>query len=114
VKLAPVSELPDDVRKLALNVQQGYQFAVANPDVLKQLPCYCGCGSMDHDSNYSCYVSDEAGGKVVFDSHATGCSICVDITHDAMRGLATGKTVAQIKTEVDATYSQYGPSNMDH
>jgi hypothetical protein len=113
VKLAPVGDLPEDVRKLAINVQQGYQFAIANPDVLKQVPCYCGCGSMGHDSNYSCYIKSDAGGKIVFDQHATGCSICVDITHDTMRGLAAGKTVAEIKAEVDQTYSQYGPSNMN-
>ncbi len=112
VKLAPSSEIPAEVRKLALNVQQAYQFAIANPDVLKQVPCYCGCGGMGHTSNYSCYVKDDSGGKIVFDQHAEGCSICVDITQDTMRLLSQGQTVAQIKAEVDKTYSQYGPSNM--
>jgi hypothetical protein len=112
VKLAPASQLPAEVRKLALNVQQAYQFAIANPEVLEQVPCYCGCGPLGHTSNYSCYVKSDAGGQVVFDMHATGCGICVDITHDTMRGLAAGKTPAQIKAEVDQTYSEYGPSNM--
>ena len=46
------------------------------------------------------------------DSHALGCSICVDITQDAMRLLEQGKTVGEIKAYVDQTYAQYGPSNM--
>jgi hypothetical protein len=104
--------MPAEVSKSAVNVQQAYQFAVANPDVLKQIPCYCGCGSMGHTSNYACYVKPGEGDKVTYDLHATGCSICVDITHDTMRGLAQGKTVQQIKAEIDQNYSQYGPSNM--
>ncbi len=112
MKMAPLSEMPDDVRKASVSVQQGYQFAVANPDVVKQVPCYCGCGSMGHTSNYSCYVKDDSGGKITFDTHALGCSICVDITHDTARLLSQGKTVQQIKAEIDKTYSQYGPSNM--
>ncbi len=112
LKMAPLSEMPDNVRKSSVSVQQGYQFAVANPDVVKQVPCYCGCGSMGHTSNYSCYVKDDSGGKITFDPHALGCSICVDITHDTARLLSQGKTVKQIKAEIDKTYSQYGPSNM--
>ena len=46
------------------------------------------------------------------DSHALGCSICVDITLDAMRLLRDGRTVPEIKAYVDATYARYGPSNM--
>ncbi len=112
MKMAPMAGMPDEVKKSALNVQQAYQFAVANPDVLKQVPCYCGCGSMGHTSNYACYVKSDADGKVTYDLHATGCSICVDITHDTMRMLAQGKPIQEIKAQIDKTYSQYGPSNM--
>ncbi len=112
MKLAPLSDLPDEVRKTSASVQQAYRFAVANPEVLKQVPCYCGCGSMGHTSNYSCYVKSDTG-KIVFDTHAIGCSICVDITHDTARMLGQGKTIQQIKAEIDRTYSQYGPSNME-
>jgi hypothetical protein len=31
-----------------------------------------------------------------FDPHALGCSICVDITQDAMRMLKDGKSVPEI------------------
>jgi len=51
-------------------------------------------------------------GTITYDTHALGCSICVDITLDTMRLLRQGKTVAEIKTFVDQTYSQYGPSNI--
>ncbi|MDZ4158153.1 MAG: PCYCGC motif-containing (lipo)protein [Anaerolineaceae bacterium] len=49
---------------------------------------------------------------VVYDTHALGCSICVDINQDVMRLLDEGKTVPEIRAYVDQTYTQYGPSNM--
>jgi hypothetical protein len=113
LKMAPMSMMPDDVKSAPAVTQQAYQFAVANPDVMKHIPCYCGCGAMGHTSNYSCYVeSVDAAGRVKFDSHALGCSICVDITQDAMRLSKQGKSPQDIKAYVDKTYSQYGPSNM--
>ncbi|MBI3362577.1 MAG: hypothetical protein HY023_15865 [Chloroflexi bacterium] len=111
--MADLSMMPSDVQSAPVSVQQAYQFAVANPDILQQIPCYCGCGAMGHTSNYSCYVAGvDAGGKVTFDLHATGCSICVDITQDTMRLLRQGKSIQEIRGYVDSAYSKYGPSNM--
>lgn len=111
--MASLDGMPMDVKNAPVAVQQSYQFNVANPDVMEQLPCYCGCGAMGHTSNYDCYVSGiESDGTINYDSHALGCSICVDITQDAMRLLKQGKTVGEIKVYVDQTYAQYGPSNM--
>lgn len=111
--MVSMDEMPAEVKNAPVAVQQAYQFNVANPEVMTQLPCYCGCGSMGHASNYACYVSSvDADGKVNYDTHALGCSICVDITQDTMRLLKQGKTVPEIKAYVDQTYAQYGPSNM--
>lgn len=111
--MASMDSMPSEVKSAPTTVQNAYQFAVANPDVMKQIPCYCGCGNMGHTSNYACYVQDvDAAGAITFDTHALGCSICVDITLDTMRLLKQGKTVPEIKTIVDQTYSQYGPSNI--
>jgi Protein of unknown function with PCYCGC motif len=111
--MAPMAGMPAEVQSAPTTVQQAYQFAAANPDVMKHIPCYCGCGSIGHTSNYDCYVDgvDEKG-VISYDTHALGCSICVDITQDTMRLLKQGKTVSEIKATIDATYSQYGPSNI--
>ena len=64
--MAPMADMPAEVQGAATTVQQAYQFAVANPDALKNVPCYCGCGAMGHTSNLSCYVKEMDGnGKVV-------------------------------------------------
>jgi hypothetical protein len=109
-----MDELPAEVQSAPASVRTAYQFAAANPDVMEDLPCYCGCGGIGHTSNYDCYVAEvAANGKIRFDGHALGCSICVDITLDAMRLLKDGKSVPEIRAYVDATYSRYGTSNMD-
>ncbi len=111
--IASIDGMPLEVKTAPTTVQQAYQFNVANPDVMKQIPCYCGCGKMGHTSNYDCYVeSVDEQGIITYDTHALGCSICVDITLDAMRMLRQGKTVAEIKTSIDQTYAKYGPSNI--
>ena len=113
LKVMPMSQMPAEVQSAPATVQTAYQFAAANPDVMKNIPCYCGCGNIGHTSNYSCYVSSvNAGGKVTFDNHALGCSICVDITQDVMRMLRDGKTPQEARAYIDATYSKYGPSNI--
>jgi hypothetical protein len=111
--LAPLSGMPPEVHAAPAAVQEAYRFAAANSEVLEQLPCYCGCGPIGHTSNYACYISEEkSDGELVFDNHALGCSICVDITQDAMRLLSQGKTVPEIRVYVDDSYSQFGPTNM--
>jgi len=112
-KLAPLDQMSEQVKSAPVKVQQAYQFAIANPHIMGQIPCYCGCGKMGHTSNYACYASGvDANGKVIFDTHALGCSICVDITQDTMRLLKEGKSIPEIKAYVDQTYTRYGPSNM--
>lgn len=106
-------QMPSEVRSAPAVVQQSYRFAAANPDVMKQIPCYCGCGGVGHTSNYSCYVqSVDGNGVITFDHHALGCSLCVDITQDVMRLQREGKSTQEIRSYVDSSYTKYGPSNM--
>jgi hypothetical protein len=111
--MASMDDMPDEVKSAPAVVQQAYQFAAANPSVMQQIPCYCGCGDIGHTSNYACYISGkDSNGQLIYDSHALGCSICVDITQDVMRLMKQDKSPGEIKAYIDQTYAQYGPSNM--
>lgn len=71
ITLAPVSQLPEKVRRAPPVVQEGYRFAIANPEVLAKLPCYCGCGSMGHTSDLDCFIQEfKPDGTIVFGYHA--------------------------------------------
>lgn len=103
--------MPDYVQDAPPRVQEAYEFAVSHPEDLEHQPCYCGCGNMGHDSNLSCFVKEvKQNGEIVYDNHALGCGICVDIAHDVMRLKDNGKTSLEIRRYVDAVYSAYGPS----
>ncbi len=70
--LAAESALPEYLRKAPPNVREAYRFAIANRDVLRQIPCYCGCGG-EHQSNAECYIKEvKADGSIVFDPMSFG------------------------------------------
>lgn len=112
MKMAPLETMPQDVQTAPTSVRDAYQFAAANPAPLKNVPCYCGCGAIGHKSNYDCYIKDvQADGKIVFDQHALGCSLCVDITQDVIRLSKEGKSPGDIHSFIVANYSRFGPPN---
>ena len=112
LKLAPASMLPTHIHNAPTRVREAYQFAMANPDALKNVPCYCGCGAIGHTSNYACYVKQSrSDGAPVFDDHALGCSVCVDIAQDVMKLTREGKSPPDVRAFIVATYSQFGPPN---
>jgi hypothetical protein len=104
-------QMPDFVSTAPQTVKDAYAHAVMHQDELAKYPCYCGCGSMGHTSNLSCYVKSVApDGVITYDNHASGCGICVDITQDVMRLKAEGQSSRQVRTTIDSKYSAYGPS----
>lgn len=67
LKLAPSSRLPKEIAVGSVMVREAYQFALANPEVLEVIPCYCGCGA-DHGSVKDCFVREvRPDGTAVFD-----------------------------------------------
>jgi hypothetical protein len=73
LQLAPLAEMPPEVRQAPVSVQEAYRFAAANPQILEQIPCYCGCGPVGHGHNLHCYLAGfDPDGRPVFDDHALG------------------------------------------
>jgi hypothetical protein len=102
--------MPDFVRDAPARVKEGYIYAVSNPEDLAAVPCYCGCGNMGHTSNLSCFIQEGAKDEqTVYEPHAAGCGICVDIAQDVKRLRAEGKSRSDVRAYIDATYSSYGP-----
>jgi len=77
--------------------REAYQIAKDLPDVLQQLPCFCGCKEgFGHASNYFCFT----------DQHGAECTMCKDIALDAKKMHDTGMATAKIR---DAIRVKYGP-----
>ena len=53
-------------------VRVAYEFA-ARPEVLGQVPCFCGCHKLGHRSNHDCFVAARVGsGRVTWGGHGMG------------------------------------------
>ena len=74
-----------------------YQVAKDIPEVLAELPCFCGCmKSYGHENNLFCFR----------DEHGSACSICEDIALDAQDLHAKGLSIDRIKETIRDRYSR--------
>lgn len=86
-------------RQAPAAVQEAYGFAIAQPQMLTDVPCFCGCGAMGHRNNYDCFVkSQTASGAFLLDAHGFGCGSCVAVALDAKAMLARGLSVKAIRS----------------
>lgn len=91
---------------------KAYKYATERPEMLEQIPCYCGCG--DHGSEASdykphrflrdCYIND----NWKYDEHASFCDVCIGIASKVQGYLAQGKTLKEARTLIDQEYSKTG------
>src|SRR5947199_1994148 len=71
--------------------QAAYQVAKDIPEVLAELPCFCGCmTAFGHESNLFCFR----------DEHGSGCEICEGIALDARDLHNKGLSIDKIKDEI--------------
>ena len=73
-----------------------YQTAKDIPEVLEQLPCFCGCMSLGHKNNLFCFK----------DQHGAGCDMCQNIALDARKMHDQGMSTAQIRENIKTKYSR--------
>jgi hypothetical protein len=91
---------------------KAYKYATEHPEILEQIPCYCGCGS--HGSQASdykphrflrdCYIND----NWTYDEHASFCDVCIGEASKVQAYLAGGKTLKEARDLIDQEYSKIG------
>jgi hypothetical protein len=99
---------PDYVRALSPDWQAAYAFALASPEVLQWLPCYCGCGGMGHRSNLDCFFQRREV-QVVYEEHGSFCDICVETANTAASMIREGSTMVQIRAAIDQEFGGRAP-----
>jgi hypothetical protein len=74
-----------------------YQTAKDIPEVLQELPCFCGCMSAyGHKNNLFCFK----------DQHGAGCAMCQEIALDARKMHDQGMKIEQIRENIKTKYSR--------
>ena len=72
-----------------------YQVAKDIPEILSELPCFCGCmDGLGHKSNLYCFA----------DTHGAVCDVCQNIALDASEMHSKGMPVSQIRDKIRAAY----------
>ena len=103
---------PDFV-SVSQDTKEAYEFALYHPDVLRWMPCYCGCEAMKHRSNLDCYLRPKVGGAATtFEQHASYCDLCVRITLLAKQMNLEGASLGAIRQAVDQTFGAAGPGTL--
>lgn len=112
--MAGHNQLSNAIRQANERTVDAYRFAVANPDQLVGIPCYCGCVALGHKNNLDCYIQYmQNPNDVIFDIHAVDCNVCVDITWQVMALLDEGIAGTEIFSRIEQDFSRLGPSTMD-
>lgn len=100
--------LPKFLEKQPENMQLIYQAAAKANDVLKWMPCYCGCGdSAGHRNNFNCFVQEiKENGEVVWDDHGTRCAACLETAVASINMVQEGKSLTEIRQVIDEAYKE--------
>lgn len=89
-----------------------YEFAARHPEILKHVPCFCGCERNGHGNNEDCFVARRnADRSPEWSPHGIGCGICIDVAVAARQMHASGATVAEIRRAIDQKYKSEYPTS---
>ncbi|BCB04434.1 PCYCGC motif-containing (lipo)protein [Bacillus sp. KH172YL63] len=104
---ASVDTLPSFLDDKDDNMKLIYSSAAKHPELLKYIPCYCGCGdSAGHESNLNCFVFEQKGEKVVWDDHGTRCQLCLKIAAESIVKYNNGESIKSIRKDIDEQYKE--------
>jgi hypothetical protein len=81
------------------DIAEVYAMAAQIPEVIDGIYCYCDCHhNFGHYSLLECFESDHGG----------NCDVCMNEIRIAYRMHREGKTLEQIRAQIDATYGKGG------
>ena len=104
INVTPPREFPSYVYS-SDRVLQAYEAAVRMPEVLKFMPCYCGCGeAQDHQNLKDCFFNADGS----LNDHGAFCEVCDMEVADIVQWQEEGYSLEQIRGLIDDKYSRYG------
>ena len=109
--LPPLPFIPNGMPRTTEVINEAYEFAARNPDILEFVPCFCGCESAGHQANAHCFVeSRNSDGTVrAWENHGMGCAVCIDVARDSMQLHASGASVKDVRTSIESKYASRFP-----
>jgi hypothetical protein len=95
-------------------VRTAFEFAARHPEVMKFVPCFCGCEQGGHKDNHDCFVStrNAAGAVTSWQPHGVICEICMDVATQAWQMHNSGATVTAIREAIEKKYADRTASGL--
>jgi hypothetical protein len=111
-ELPPLPEVQFASARPAPITRAAYEFAARHPEVLRYMPCFCGCEKHGHGNNEDCFISRrEADGRPAWNPHGIGCGICIDVAREAARLHKAGVSVEDVRAAIDRRYRTEYPTS---
>ena len=87
--------------------QVAQRIAAEHPEVMKFVPCFCGCERGGHKDNHDCFVSSRsaAGAVTGWEPHGIVCEICLDVATQAWQMNNSGASVSAIREAIEKKYA---------
>jgi hypothetical protein len=89
-------------------VKAAYEYAARHPEILKYMPCFCGCERMGHRGNDDCFVEKrDANGRVTeWVAHGMVCEVCIDVATKARQMHNGGASLTAIRDAIEREYAR--------
>ena len=83
-----------------------YKFAADRPEVLRYVPCFCGCDQSGHRSSEDCFVKSRAknGGVSAWNEHGVACAMCLAVAERAKEMCDKGASVKDVRADIERRY----------
>jgi hypothetical protein len=83
-----------------------YRFAAEHPEVLRYMPCFCGCNEMGHRSSEDCFVKSRSKGGTVteWNEHGIACAMCIAVAERAKTMCDAGASLSDVRADIEKRY----------
>ena len=97
-------------------IRTAYEFAARHPEVMKYVPCFCGCERGGHKDNHDCFVAarDSSSKVTAWEPHGLECEICVSVAQQAWQMHNSGASITSIRNSIEKKYASIATTRGNH
>ena len=87
-------------------IQAVYKFAAERPDVVRYVPCFCGCNETGHRSSEDCFVKARSknGTVTAWNEHGIACAMCIAVVERAKTMCESGASMTDVRADIEKRY----------
>jgi hypothetical protein len=87
-------------------IRTAFRFAAEHPEVLRYMPCFCGCNEMGHRSSEDCFVKSRAknGTVTAWNEHGIACAMCIAVAERAKTMCDAGASLSDVRADIEKRY----------